>query len=234
MREQRSGFRRRGTCAILSFCAFGTLAVRHEPSRITDPEVERSMAVVPLIARDQAPMTAQPYYADGDPGPLVAAFAHVPEVLDSIMPFLGTIFGPSSLPARVKQIVVLRTSALQRCRYCIDTHTVVSREAGLDPEEVAALRGELSGSTFQEPAEAALLEWIEVVGGTSDRPEQRTAERMHEHYSEAAIVELTTLVGATLMLNRFATGLALPTSQGTLERLAEEGFVPGPPIDPAE
>jgi hypothetical protein len=35
---------------------------------------------------------------------------------------------------------------------------------------------------------------------------------------------LTVLVGATMMLNRMATGLRLPVADGALRRLAREGF----------
>jgi hypothetical protein len=38
------------------------------------------------------------------------------------------------------------------------------------------------------------------------------------------LVELTVTVGATMFLNRFATGLRLPTSPAQLERLRAEGF----------
>jgi hypothetical protein len=37
-------------------------------------------------------------------------------------------------------------------------------------------------------------------------------------------VELTALVGATLLLNRFATALALPTGAQTMDRLVAEGL----------
>jgi hypothetical protein len=37
-------------------------------------------------------------------------------------------------------------------------------------------------------------------------------------------VELTLLVGATLLLNRFCTALELPTSPKVLGRLAAEGW----------
>jgi AhpD family alkylhydroperoxidase len=190
------------------------------------------MAVVPLLDDRQAPLTAQAYYADGDPGPLVAAFAHVPELLDAVMPFLGTIFGPSSLSLRAKEMVVLRTSALQRCRYCVETHTVVSRDAGLSLLEVAGLRGEGSTSAFRDPGDLALLEWVDLVGGSSLAPDAATTEGMQHHFSDAALVELTALVGATLMLNRFATSLQLPTSDETLARLGDEGFATGVDVGP--
>ena len=72
-----------------------------------------------LVGPDQAPLLARPYYAGGDPGPIVAALAQVPELLETTMPFLGTALGPSGIDWRTKEIVIVRTSALAGCRYCV-------------------------------------------------------------------------------------------------------------------
>ncbi|HZJ51873.1 MAG TPA: hypothetical protein VFF07_13770 [Actinomycetota bacterium] len=53
----------------------------------------RPEAVIDLIDSSQAPLLARPYYQDSDPGPIVAALAHVPEVLDSAMPVLAAMCG---------------------------------------------------------------------------------------------------------------------------------------------
>jgi AhpD family alkylhydroperoxidase len=79
------------------------------------------------VPAEQAPLLARPYYEAGNPGPIVSALAHVPELLDSCMPFLGTAFGPTALPARIKELVVVRTSSLLGCRYCAETHSVVAQ-----------------------------------------------------------------------------------------------------------
>lgn len=182
------------------------------------------MSLITLIGLDDAPMTARPYFDDGDPGPIVAALANVPELLDAAMPFLGTVFGPSALSLRTKEIVVLRTSALLECRYCVDTHTVVARDAGLTHDEVVALRGETQDGVFAAASELALIAWIDVAARGPGVPPTAIGEQLSEHFSESDIVELTMLVGATLMLNRFATSLGLPTSPDTLQRLADEGL----------
>ncbi len=52
--------------------------------------------------------------------------------------------------------------------------------------------------------------------------EARAAARAR--FADHEVVELTTLVGATLLLNRFATALALPTGAATMDRLTAEGF----------
>jgi AhpD family alkylhydroperoxidase len=182
------------------------------------------MAVVQLLEDAQAPLIAKPYFADGDPGPIVASMAHVPEMLEVAMPFLSMVFGASSVSLRTKEIVILRASVLQSCRYCTETHTVVARDVGLTLEEVRELRGEASAGAFDDPAELALIAWIDAVAGTTGVPPPQVTTSLEEHYSQAAIVELTMLIGATLMLTRYATSLQLPTNEETLRRLDEDGL----------
>jgi AhpD family alkylhydroperoxidase len=183
------------------------------------------MSLVPLLDAQQAPLPAQEYYADGDPGPIVAALAHVPEVLEVTLPFLGVVLGPSALSLRTKEIVILRTSADLACRYCVDTHTVVARDADLSVDEVRALRGEAEvAPAFPDPADRALIGWVDAVALGPGTPPPDVAAAVSAHFGEAALVELTLLAGTTLLLNRFATSLGLPTSPETLRRLGEEGW----------
>jgi len=164
------------------------------------------MAKVELLPAERAPLLARPYYARGDPGPIASALAQVPELMDSALPFIGAVFGPTSLEARLKEIVVLRVSAANGCRYCTETHTAVARRMHFDEAEVAALRGELPPPDSFSVVERALLAFSEVL---STRPED-AVELLRPHFNEAEIVELVTLGAATIMLNRFATALDLP------------------------
>lgn len=183
------------------------------------------MTVVPLLDQSRAPLAAQDYYADGDPGPIVAALAHVPELLEVAQPFLGVVLGSSAIPLRTKEIVILRTSVRLACRYCVEAHTVAARDAQLSMAEVAALRdeGDLFAA-FPDPADRALIDWVDAVALGPGSPPESAAAVLGAHATEAEIVELTLLVGATVMLNRFATSLGLPTSPATLGRLREEGW----------
>ena len=179
-----------------------------------------------LLEAGSAPLLARPYFAEGDPGPIVGALAQVPELLQVALPFIGAVLGPSSIRLRTKEIVILRTSAVQACRYCIDAHTPVARDAGLTVEEVASLRSTPSGTVadvFPDRFDRVLLAWVDAVaaGGPGPVP-AALAEALTGEVDDHVVVELTLLVAATLMLNRFCTALRLPTSSETLARLAEE------------
>ena len=183
------------------------------------------MTGVPLVEAGQAPLLARRYYAGGDPGAIVATLAHVPEVLEVAMPFIATTLGASAIDARTKELVILRTSARLGCRYCTQTHTVAACDSGLSRAEVAALRGEAPvDGAFGSPRELALLAWTDAVAvGPGPVPPAARAALLAQ-FDDPEIVELTLLVAATAMLNRFCTALELPTSAKVLRRLAAEGW----------
>ncbi len=212
--EAMSGFR---NLSVVSFEFTGDVVCAPMQVRVGD-------AGDLLIRPDQAPLMARPYFAGGDPGPIVAALAQVPELLDVAMPFLATVLGPSGIDWRTKEIVIVRTSALAGCRYCVQAHTVVALDAGLRRDEVRALRAEVAvAAAFTDRRELALLAWVDLVAGSGPVTDEARAA-VRSVWADHEVVELTALVGATLLLNRFATALALPTGADTATRLASEGM----------
>jgi AhpD family alkylhydroperoxidase len=179
---------------------------------------------VDLLDAQRAPITAQPLYERGDPGPLVTSLAQVPELLEVALPFVGGALGPGVVDLRTKEIVILRTSVLLACRYCTQTHTVVALDAGLRADEVRALRGEGDVAAFSEPREQTLIDWVDAVAVGPGAPPAALVAALRERFADHQIVDLTMTVGATVMLNRYATALALPTAPDTLRRLAREGL----------
>lgn len=183
------------------------------------------MARIPLVDKGQAPLSVRSFFKNGDPGPITSSLAHVPELLTAAAPFISAIYGPSAMEPREKEIVVLRVSALARCRYCTETHAAVALGAGLSADEVRALRGDqpLDG-LFTAPREAALVAWSDLMADAAAPVSDEAVAALREHFSEAEVVELTMVAGATLMLNRYCTALELPTSRGTLAKLEAEGL----------
>ena len=184
----------------------------------------KSSAVVELLAAADAPLLAKPFYAGGDPGPIVSSLAHVPELLEVALPFIGATLGASSIDFRTKEIVILRTSALLGCRFCIASHTPVALDSGLSHDQVHALRCEAQiADVFPVERDRVLIAWTDAVAGTQAVPDDLTAD-VSRLFDDDEIVELTLLVGCTLLLNRYATALRLPVGPDTVKRLASEGM----------
>ncbi len=183
------------------------------------------MSRVELITAAGSPLLVRPFFADGDPGPIAASMAHVPELLDVAMPFLGAALGPSSVSLRAKEIVILRTSAVMSCRYCVGAHTPVAIDAGLGLSEVQALRAEIAvADAFTEPADLALIAWVDAVATGKGPVDDAVADAFRAQWPEHHVVEITVLIGATMLLNRYCSALELPLSGETLDRLRSDGF----------
>ncbi len=123
-----------------------------------------------------------------------------------MLSFTAAVFGPTSVEARLKEIVVLRVSSANGCLYCTQTHSGIARRMGVSAEEVAALRGESPVPGHWSPRELALFCFSEAL---SARPEE-AVEPLRPLFDKPQIVELVTLGAATILLNRFATALELP------------------------
>jgi AhpD family alkylhydroperoxidase len=176
------------------------------------------MARVELLDETTAPITAHPFFANDDPGPIVGALATVPELLAPVLGFVGAALTPGAASIRHTEFAILRTSVLQGCRYCVSAHTAVALDAGLVPDEVHALRGERPlEEAFADEAERALITWIDAMAGSTGPVPDDVWHAARARWPEHVLVELAVTVGATMFLNRFATGFELPAARDPLE-----------------
>ena len=194
------------------------------PDLMPTPSLGAQCAPAPrvaLIDAASAPLLARNLFTSGDPGPIAASLAQVPELLAPTLEFLGAVLGPSWIGLRDKEIVILRTSAVMGCRYCTEAHTVAALDSGLTRIEVRGLRGEVPlTDAFPDQSDRALVAWCDAVAHGVDSD----VEKAHAGLAadDARLVELTLLVSTTVLLNRYATALALPTSPDVRDRLVED------------
>jgi AhpD family alkylhydroperoxidase len=164
------------------------------------------MSRVRLFERDEAPPLVRQWYRDdGSASPLTRSLATSPDVMERLMPFLGHIMGESSLDLATKELVILRVSQLNGCRYCITAHRPAAEAAGV-PDAICR---DLPLDGLHE-RELALVEWVDTVALAARGVTDELAARMLDHFRDDQLVELTLLVGATTMLNQYCTALDVP------------------------
>ena len=174
----------------------------------------------------QAPLSVRNFFSEST-GPLVGTMAHVPELLQVVMPMIAQQFGPSSLSMRHKEMVILGVSALQGCRYCTDTHTSVAYREGLSPAELRVLRGTRTNTDEFVDKERSLWSYVCAIGaGKVDGTEvEKAMQTFKEDWMDFEIVEITMLVGTTIMLNRYCIALDIPTAQVHSDWLSEQDWL---------
>jgi AhpD family alkylhydroperoxidase len=169
---------------------------------------------IPLHRIDDAPLPARAWYrADGTASALTRSLATAPDMLETLMPFLAQIMGESSIDLPTKELVILRVSQLNGCRYCLAAHCPLALEAGVPPDHLEAACDRVPLHTLPE-RERAILAWVDQV--TLDAPgvTDRLVAATLEHVREDQLVELTVLAGTITMLNQYCTAFDVPPPSG--------------------
>ena len=168
------------------------------------------MSRLRLLDRESAPPLARGWYpADGGASALTRSLATAPDVMETLMPFLGQIMDEGAVDLATKELVILRVSELNGCRYCLATHRPAALEAGVPVPHVDAVCG--AGSLDGLPArERAIIAWVDQVtldaGGATDA----MVAAVLDHLRDDQLVELTVLAGTTAMLNAYCTAFDIP------------------------
>src|SRR5271169_4209328 len=115
------------------------------------------MARISLIAPEAASPEVKEIYEKvlrGKPGNAQKALAHRPEVLKNFLSFYASV--GRSLDRKLYELIYLRVSMINGCRYCMQHHVASSKRVGLATEDWAALKAG-DYSRFSEKERAALI-----------------------------------------------------------------------------
>jgi AhpD family alkylhydroperoxidase len=171
------------------------------------------MSRVRLLERDAAPLTVRHLYRqDGSASPLTRSLVNAPDLLDTLMPFLSQVFAESSVDLATKELVVVRVSWLNSCRYCLAAHRPLALEAGVAEAHVDAVCDELPLDLLPE-RERALIEWVDRYILDPGSIDEDVMARALEHLRDDQLIELALLAGATQLLNHYCTAFEIHPSQ---------------------
>jgi AhpD family alkylhydroperoxidase len=163
-----------------------------------------------LLSLDEAPIPARAWFRpDGSASALTRSLAGTPDLLETLMPFLAAVMGESSLDLATKELVIVRVSQLNGCRYCLAAHRPLALEAGLPPEQVEAICDAAPLDLLPE-RERALVAWVDQVTLDASHVTDELVARMLAWVREDQLVELTVLAGTITMLNQYCTALGIP------------------------
>jgi alkylhydroperoxidase family enzyme len=151
---------------------------------------------------------------DGSPGGteepmhIFTTLARAPgELFRRWLGFGGALLG-GTLPARLRELVILRTASRFDGRYEWAQHLSLAEQAGVSRREVIALGGDL-GAADWSPLERAALDAVdetEDVGAVSDA----TWSVLAAHLDEGECIELLVLIAHYLMLSTVLRSLRVP------------------------
>lgn len=154
--------------------------------------------------------------------------AHRPEIFKTMISHMEAVLSTGTLPTRLKELVVVRTSQLNCTAYCLASHTAISLKLGWTPEHLEALKEWRSSPLFSD-AEKQAINLAEAMTLRSLEYSAQEMTDLRRFYSEGEIVELLAAIGLFNYFNRFNNLLQMePTQPATTEELAEAGVHPAP------
>jgi uncharacterized peroxidase-related enzyme len=166
------------------------------------------MARIALIEPDQAAPEVKEIYEQklkGKPGNVQKALAHRPEMLKNFLGFYASV--GRSLDRKLYELIYIRVSMINQCRYCLQHHLASSKRVGLTAEDWASLK-QGSYSSFSEKEREALTYAEKLTRAPHDITDADFSD-LKKYFSDPEIVDLHMLTGLANLTNRFTDPVGL-------------------------
>jgi len=166
------------------------------------------MARISLIAPDAASPEVREIYDSalrGKPGNIQKALAHRPETLKNFLGFYASV--GRSLDRKLYELIYLRISLINGCRYCTQHHVASSKRAGVTAEDWAALK--VGNYSRYAEKERVALTYVEKLTRVPREITETDFDELRKHFSDPEIVDLHMLAGLANLTNRVTDPLGL-------------------------
>ena len=138
--------------------------------------------------------------------------AHRPEILETMIAHFEAVLTTGTLPTKLKELVIVRTSQLNTCEYCLASHSLIAKKLGWTDAQVNELADFEQRVDFT-PAEKAALRLAETMTLRSNAMTDQQFAELRSFYEEGEVVELMAAIGLFNYFNRFNNVLQMePTT----------------------
>jgi uncharacterized peroxidase-related enzyme len=140
--------------------------------------------------------------------------AHRPEIFTTMQAHFAAVLNTGTLSRKLKELIIVRTSQINRTPYCLASHTILAHNLGWTEDQLTHLAGWPNRDDFT-PAEKAALRLAETVTRDANDVSDEQFAEVRGFYSEGEIVELLCAIGLFNYFNRFNNALKMePTKPG--------------------
>jgi 4-carboxymuconolactone decarboxylase len=115
---------------------------------------------------------------------------------------MGFMGGGSPLPAKLREIAILRVGHLSNSAYEVFQHEALARHVGLSEAEIDAVRKGGAAASVLGEAGAAVLAYVEDLV-KNVRASDATLAAVRMHLNDTQFVDLTLVTGMYMMVSRF-------------------------------
>ncbi|MEV6160729.1 carboxymuconolactone decarboxylase family protein [Streptomyces sp. NPDC052052] len=139
--------------------------------------------------------------------PLDRMLLHSPQLADGWNSLLGAIRQRVSLPADIRELVILRIAVLNRAPYEWTAHEPDARAAGLGEAQLDALRAEDAGAhPALDERQCRVIAYTDAMTRDVHVPDA-LFDAVRGDFTPPELVELTATVAAYSMVSRFLVAL---------------------------
>jgi len=187
------------------------------------------MPRIQRLARNQVSATSGEIYdryvrERGNVPNFFRTMANRPAIFETMIAHFEAILTTGTLSTKLKELVIVRTSQLNQCEYCLDSHTKLARKLGWSADQITALNDAAESELFT-PAEKAAIHLAEKMTLDSNHYSDAEFATLRSFYAEGEIIELMTAIGIFNYFNRFNNVLKMePTRPLSAEEMATGGF----------
>ncbi len=135
---------------------------------------------------------------------------HAPEMAEKMWQIFFDILQDGQVDWPTKELLILKSTKMGDCLYCVTQHEVVAERLGVSPEKQADIVGvEYRHSPHYTEAERAILDLTSHVVLDPEQIPSDVWARVHEHYDDGQIVEIVATIGAYLQVSKFGDALGV-------------------------
>jgi alkylhydroperoxidase family enzyme len=143
---------------------------------------------------------------------IFTTLAHHEDLTRAWLPFAGFLLGAGVLPARERELLILRTGYNCRSPYEWGQHVRLSEGLGLEREELLRVANGPEADGWSA-ADAALLRAADELHGQAKISEPTWSE-LSERYDERGLIEIAMLVGHYHMVAYALNSLGVELDEG--------------------
>jgi uncharacterized peroxidase-related enzyme len=138
--------------------------------------------------------------------------AHRPEIFATMQAHFAAVLNTGTVPTRLKELIIVRTSQVNETPYCLASHTILARNLGWTDDQLSHLAEWPRRDDFTLAEKAALCLAETVTRDSHAVTDEQFAE-LRNYYSDGEIVELLCAIGLFNYFNRFNNALQMEATQ---------------------
>jgi 4-carboxymuconolactone decarboxylase len=135
-------------------------------------------------------------------------FAHAPRLLLGYGMMELATEKVGRVEPRLKELAQLKAATLSHCEYCIDIGSSIARRSGLSDEQLLALPTYRDSQLFTA-LEKLVLDYASGISATPVDVSDELFAALREHFDEAQLVELTSVIALENFRGRFNLALGI-------------------------